>query len=88
MNNDMAIKCRKRPYHADAIQWHGLNFREVSDMIERGGCIANLYGTDMVMIRSARGVDTLRLGDWVVRGENDQVKTYTDSVFHIKYEFA
>lgn len=84
----MTIKCRKRPYQADAIQWHGLNFREVSGMLESCGCIANLYGTDMVMIRSELGINTLRLGDWVVRGENNQVKTYTDSIFHIKYEFA
>lgn len=57
-------------------------------MIEIGGCIANLFGSDTVMIRGAHGVNTLRLGDWVVRGENNNVKTYADSVFHIKYEFA
>lgn len=84
----MFIKCRKRPYLATAIQWHGLNFREVSDMIESGGCIANLHGSDLVIIRSARGVGTLRLGDWVVQGENQEVKTYTNGIFHIKYEFA
>lgn len=84
----MATKCRKRPYRAEAIQWHGLNFMDVVEMLEIGGCVANLYGTDMVMIRSERGVDTLRLGDWVVRGENNNIKTYTDSVFHSKYEFS
>lgn len=84
----MFAKCRKRPYRAEAIQWHGLNFAEVSEMLESGDCIADLFDSNTVMIRSERGIDTLRLGDWVVRGENSQVKTYTDSVFHSKYEFA
>lgn len=82
----MTIKCRKRPYTATAIQWGGENFDQVCDMLESIDCTADLYGVDKVMIRSNIGIETLNLGDWVVQGENLNVKTYTDQEFQTKYE--
>lgn len=82
------ISCRKRPYTATAIQWDGHNFNQVCEMLEPAGCEVDLYGEDMIMLRSAEGIKTLRLGDYVVRGENGSVKTYTDKIFTTKYEVS
>lgn len=82
----MIIKCRKRPYAASAIQWDGNNFDHICDLLESEDYSGDLYGADYVLIRSKEGISTLRLGDWVVQGENRAIKTYTDKIFQVKYE--
>jgi len=39
------------------------------------------------MVRFAPGeIKVLRPRDWAVRGENNEVKFYSDDIFHVKYE--
>lgn len=72
----------------DRILKHPKGNRAFVELLESGGCFGKLSGSDTVMVRGAQGISTLRLGDWVVRGENNQVKIYTNSIFHSKYELA
>jgi hypothetical protein len=77
----MKFNYQKRPYKAECIQWDGLNGQEICAMFDD----AVLYGSDAIMIRHQAGVSTVRLGGWVVRGENGMVKTYSDHDFTVKY---
>lgn len=72
---------QKRPYKARCVQWVGINTEEIVSLLKD----VQPWG-DYLMYRYPNGVGTLRMGDWVVVGENGQVKCYTDAVFRIKYE--
>ena len=78
----MKLSHRKRAYKADAIQWDGTNTEVVFDAYPG----AELFGSRHIMVRHAEGISTLNIGDWVVRGENGEVKSYSDDVFKVKYE--
>lgn len=82
----MSKTCRKRGYKATFIQYNGKNFPEVSAMMAEAGAKVNHHDENQVMIRTEAGIETLRAGDFVVRGENGVVKTYVPASFHIKYE--
>ena len=79
---------KKRAYYAEAIQWTGDNFAAIARMmgIEPSSDEIVLWGGHQVILRHARGIDTLHIGDWLARGENGNVKRYTDEVFNTKYE--
>jgi hypothetical protein len=77
---------RKRAYHANAIQWKETNLGEVLDALRGAGLSAVWHAPNHVMIRDGSSIETIEPGYWVVRGENGQVKTYTDTVFKTKYE--
>lgn len=80
------IKCRKRPHTAAAVQWHGHNFTQVLALLESDECTASLHDSQTIIIRAGSGINTLRIGDYVVQGENGQIKTYTAAQFAVKYE--
>jgi len=93
----MTYTHRKRAYHANAIQWKETNLGEVLDALRGAGLSAVWHAPNHIMIRSytpintlappgGRTIETIEPGCWVVRGENGQVKTYTDTVFKTKYE--
>lgn len=76
---------RKRAYHAQAVQWVGVNVNEVREMFRRE--VEFHLRPQMLMIRFEPGeVRTLSISDWIVKGENGTVKCYTDEQFKIKYE--
>lgn len=85
---------KKRPYHATCVQWTGDNFEQVKAMF------GDSFGTlepycprsigvvsKVVFIRFEPGECTvMRPFDWAVKGENGDVKIYSDDIFHVKYE--
>jgi hypothetical protein len=81
----MSFTHRKRAYHAHAIQWDGNNLEELRELLDN----VQVHDDEHLMVRHAQGpltIQTLKVGDWVVQGENGVVKCYTDEVFRTKYE--
>lgn len=75
---------RKRPYHATAIQWTMLNIEALRILIHD----ANVVVVDKVAwVKFGPGVGkVMQPNDWAVKGENGEVKFYSDDVFRVKYE--
>lgn len=82
----MTKNCRKRGYSAEFIEYNGTNFPAVSKMLQEAGATVNYHNEREIMIRMGGGIETLHAGDYVVKGENGQVKIYVPSNFHVKYE--
>jgi hypothetical protein len=55
-------------------------------MLQEAGATVNYHNEREIMVRTGTGIETLRSSDFVVRGENGRVKTYTPASFHVKYE--
>jgi hypothetical protein len=73
---------QKRPYKALAIQWNGSNAEEVASLLK----VEFRWYNDHLMLKHENGdFSTLKQSDWIVRGENGEVKTYTDYTFITKY---
>lgn len=78
---------RKRPYHAEAVKWDGSNYDAIKALIPQAEKpYFTAYGNGYIAIRTTGRLDTLAIGDWVVRGENGQVKCYKPEAFESKYE--
>lgn len=77
---------QKRPYRAYALQWDGNNTDEVIEMLASIGALGTVYGAEHLMVRYDCMIDTLVIGSWVVRGENNDVKCYSNEEFNVKYE--
>ena len=85
---------RKRPYYAKALQLTAHNFDLIINTIlaTNKEASASRYGADAIMVRFVNPLprqctpDTMRVGDWVVTGENGVTKVYTQEQFSIKYE--
>ena len=76
------FNCQKRAYKATSIQWDGTNTDEVIAAFPE----ACRYGSEYLMIRHKEGVSTLKMGAYIVTGENGEVKAYDEVTYHIKYE--
>lgn len=86
--------CRKRQYYAKAVQLTPDNEAQVLAILNNGTTRTTIYeGQSRCLIvrfsaptPGQRAVDTLNFGNWVVTGENGEVKCYSDKQFKIKYE--
>ena len=76
-------KYRKRSYLATGMQLSLENQAEVVELMGEG---ASPYGVNCIMFRDDIGIQTVHIGDFVVRGENGVVKSYAPASFHAKYE--
>ena len=76
-------KFKKRNYEADCLQLSVDNQKEALELL---GEEASPYGVNCILLRGDHGIQTVRVGDWVVRGENGVVKSYVPASFHAKYE--
>jgi hypothetical protein len=73
---------KKRAYLADCIQWDGSNFEEVRELFPD----AENFIDQFITLRGHGWLKTLKIGDWLVVGENLEVKCYSPEIFEIKYE--
>lgn len=78
----IAFNYQKRPYRAVCVQWNGDNADEIINMLED----AQVFREEYIVVRHQGGMHTLRLGDWVISGEDGTARFYTNEVFSIKYE--
>ena len=72
----------KRPYRAQAIQWDSSNTSEIMQMLSS---TSRLYNGKLMLKHKNGDFSTLSPTDWVVKGENGEVKRYSDEVFNTKY---
>ena len=82
---------QKRPYCANAVQFTNTNTEHILTILNQNA-EALKYGPTEIMIRFAEPmqgrklIDVIKHGDWVVTGENGNIKIYTNESFYIKYE--
>ena len=75
---------KKRPYLAHAIQWDESNLESIAAMLPKAE--VQMVGR-VAFIRYEPGeCDIMRPRDWIVKGENGDVKLYSDDIFRVKYE--
>lgn len=74
---------RKRSYLAEGMQLSLGNQAEVLALLGEDACP---YGLNCIVVRGDKGISTVHLGDFVVRGENGVVKSYAPASFFAKYE--
>lgn len=86
---------KRRARHAEALQFNDANIQDVlAKLHQTEGCTAEPYkgNTGMILVRNTisdgmnPGIYTLYVGDWLVTGENGEMKHYSDYQFKIKYE--
>lgn len=73
---------QKRSYRAACVRWTGDNSAEIIGLFDN----AHVFREEYIVIRLPGGVHTLRVGDWVIKGEDGAARFYTHEVFSIKYE--
>lgn len=78
----MAFNYQKRPYRALCAQWKGDNAAEIIVMLDN----AHVFRDEFIVVRQPGRIHTLRLGDWVLKGEDGTARFYTNENFRIKYE--
>lgn len=82
---------KKRAYNAACIQWlTAIDKMVIIEQLRGANIECSPYG-DQLMIRYNDGrifntIDTMNLGDWLIRKANNSMKVYTDEMFKIKYE--
>lgn len=75
-------KFRKRPVVVEAVRWMGDNFGELTDLMH------NAYGVDdkKITIATLEGVMTADVGDWIIKGVNDEFYPCKPDIFEKTYE--
>ena len=75
---------QKRPYHAYAVQWRQDNLSEIQALLPE---VEMHHVGQVAFLRFAPGeCQIISPNGWAVKGENGDVKIYSDKVFRIKYE--
>ena len=62
------MKFRKKPVVIDAVQWHGNNFQEVSDLVGDSEHVVFMNGDRTLEIPTLEGRMLGMIGDWVIKG--------------------
>lgn len=68
---------------AHCIQFSDKTTQEILTIL---GPEASLYDKTYIVIRAQDKIYTLRMGDWVIIGENCKIKVYKEEEFRTKYE--
>lgn len=76
-------KFRKKPVVIEAVQWNGTNSVEVARFMGE-----SLYGewVNEISIRTLEGVMTASLGDWIIKGVNNEFYPCKPDIFEKTYE--
>lgn len=77
-------KFRKKPVVIDAIQWVGTNFIEIDDFITKYHETYPAKG--IVIIPTLEGNMEANIGDWIIKGVNEEFYPCKDDVFRKTYE--
>lgn len=82
---------QKKSYLAICLRWNGNNTDDVINLIKSSGAAADIFN-DSIMIRWQDSlnykcsIETMYIGDWVRKGENNVLKIMKDPEFQLKYE--
>ena len=75
---------RKKPVEVDAIRWTGANPNRVKAFTGEQALID--YGTGELKIPTLEGVMTAQIGDWIIRGIQDEFYPCKPDIFEATYE--
>lgn len=83
----MPKKFRKKPVVIEAVQWTGDNFGEIGAFSEN---IYGPYGKDIphIEIETIEGRMIANVGDWIIKGVEDEVYPCKESIFIKTYELV
>ena len=92
------MKYRKKPVIIEAVQWNGLNFKEIEEFVGHNVAILeevrkpnmdmNIPGDYRLYIRTLEGVMDARKGDYIIRGVNSEYYPCKPDIFEKTYEKA
>lgn len=90
------MKYRKRPVIIEAVQWNGLNFKEIEKLagadiamleeVRKPNMDMNIHGDYRLSIRTLEGVMNARKGDYIIRGVNGECYPCKPDIFEKTYE--
>jgi len=76
------MKFRKKPVVIEAVQWDGKNVSEMLDFMP--GPYFKSYGK--LQITTLEGTMTASVGDWIIKGINDEFYPCKPDIFEKTYE--
>ena len=77
-------KFRKKPVVIEAIRWSGDNRKEILDLSD--GTFWSSGKPDKISIHTLEGVMTANIGDWIIKGANDETYPCQPDIFEKTYE--
>lgn len=90
------MKYRKKPVVIEAVQWNGLNFKEIEkfagadiailEEVRKPNKDMNIPGDYHLCIRTLEGVMDARRGDYIIRGVNGEFYPCKPDIFEKTYE--
>ena len=85
--NNRTFTHQRAPLRADCIQWTGNNFKDVKAYCDKYGYELDLAAFNHLLIRGieGRGPQGIPQYNWITKGENGEVKTYTSPRFNLLY---
>lgn len=78
------MKFRKKPVVIEAVQWIGSNPSEIIEFCQGTASYDRNYSE--MTIYTLEGKHIASLGDWIIRGVEDELYPCADSVFQATYE--
>ncbi len=92
------MKYKKKPGVIDAIQWDGLNFKEIEQFTGNGIALleeirkpnpdAKIPGQYSLCIHTLEGVMEARIGDYIIRGVNGEYYPCKPDIFEKTYDIV
>ena len=81
------MKFRKKPVVVEAVQWNG-NLTEMKDFIGdyMGDYVLFFNPENKIIIHTLEGEMTAQIGDWVIKGVNDEFYPCKPDIFEKTYE--
>lgn len=79
------MKFRKKPVVIEAVKWNGKNYQDISEFMKAGGGKLAWYGDDLV-IETLEGNMKAEIGDYIIRGVNNEYYPCKDEIFWKTYE--
>ena len=80
------MKFRKKPVVIDAVQWHGNNFQEVSDLVGDSEHVVFMNGDRTLEIPTLEGRMLGMIGDWVIKGIKGEFYPCKPDIFAATYD--
>lgn len=92
----MIKQYRKKPVIIEAVQWNGLNFKEIEkftgkdiailEEVRKPNMDVRIPGYYRLCIRTLEGVMVARKGDYIIRGVNGEYYPCKPDIFEKTYE--
>lgn len=76
------MRYRKKPVEIEAVLWTGYNFEDIMELGERN---VQRSGKDL-LIFTLEGTMRASIGDYIIKGVNDELYPCKPDIFNLTYE--